>query len=105
MEYVLYLAAELSYCTCHIGPEVVCGVRREQWMECARQAFAALDTDDNGLVTAAEFLNLLRDKLPASEIEYAVEDALLDAGQKGTQDEQMDRPARCAAHGAAAHHE
>lgn len=39
----------------------------------------------NGL-TIQRLMTVLREKLPAAEVEYAVEDALVDAGYKGMRD-------------------
>lgn len=44
--------------------------------------FEGLDGTSNGLTTS-KLMEVLRAKLPAPEIDYAVEDALVDAGYKG----------------------
>lgn len=54
---------------------------RDLWLECAKRAFADLDTNSDGKLTASELLSNLKAKLPAAEVDYALEDALLDAGQ------------------------
>ena len=56
---------------------------REQWLEAARRAFAELDAGAAGVLRSGQLLELLRRKLPAVEVEYAVEDALLQAGHAG----------------------
>ena len=55
---------------------------REQWLAAAQKVFQSLDSQSNGL-TMERLMCVLREKLPAAEIEYAVEDALVDAGYKG----------------------
>jgi len=55
---------------------------REQWLAAAQKVFKALDFRSNGL-TMERLMCVLREKLPAAEVEYAVEDALVDAGYKG----------------------
>ncbi|CAL5220717.1 g2773 [Coccomyxa viridis] len=54
---------------------------REQWLAAAQKVFKSLDSQSNGL-TMERLMCVLREKLPAAEIEYAVEDALVDAGYK-----------------------
>jgi len=54
---------------------------REQWLAAARKVFEGLD-GAHGL-TIQRLMTVLRNKLPAAEVEYAVEDALVDAGYKG----------------------
>lgn len=56
---------------------------REQWLAAARKVFEGLDGASSGLTTS-KLMDVLRAKLPAPEIDYAVEDALVDAGYKGT---------------------
>lgn len=51
-------------------------------MAAARKVFEGFD-DANGL-TIQRLMSVLREKLPAAEVDYAVEDALVDAGYKGT---------------------
>ena len=58
-------------------------VCREQWLECCRRAFGGLERDSAGRVTSTSLLEGLRSRLPAAEIEYAVEDALIEAGYAG----------------------
>lgn len=55
---------------------------REQWLAAAQKVFQSLDSQSNGL-TMERLMCVLREKLPAAEVEYAVEDALVDAGYKG----------------------
>ena len=54
---------------------------KDLWLECARRAFADLDTDQNGTLSSEDLVAALRAKLPAEEIDFAVEDALIEAGQ------------------------
>ena len=56
---------------------------REQWLECCKRAFEGLERDSAGRVTSSSLLEGLRSRLPAAEIEYAVEDALVEAGYAG----------------------
>jgi hypothetical protein len=58
-------------------------VCRDLWLECARRAFAGLDADSDGRLSVESLIGALRDKLPAAEVDYAVEDALLEAGYAG----------------------
>ncbi|KAL4853803.1 Calcium-dependent protein kinase 34 [Chlorella vulgaris] len=53
---------------------------RELWLECARRAFAGLDSDSDGRLSVESLIGTLRRKLPAAEVDYAVEDALVEAG-------------------------
>ncbi|KAK9904983.1 hypothetical protein WJX75_007021 [Coccomyxa subellipsoidea] len=53
---------------------------REQWLAAARKVFEGFD-GANGL-TIQRLMTVLREKLPAAEVDYAVEDALVDAGYK-----------------------
>lgn len=53
---------------------------RDLWLECARRAFAGLDADSDGRLSVETLIATLRDKLPATEVDYAVEDALVEAG-------------------------
>lgn len=56
---------------------------RDLWLECARRAFAGLDADSDGRLSVETLIGTLRDKLPATEVDYAVEDALVEAGYAG----------------------
>lgn len=56
---------------------------REQWLQAARRAFSELDNAGTGVLRSEQLLDLLRQKLPAPEVEYAVEDALLQGGHAG----------------------
>ena len=56
---------------------------REQWLKAAGRAFAVLDSSGAGVLRSEQLLELLREKLPAREVEYAVEDALLQGGHAG----------------------
>ena len=58
--------------------------RRELWLEGARRAFAALAGGEGaGTLKLDAILGALRSKLPADEVDYAVEDALVEAGYAG----------------------
>jgi Ca2+-binding EF-hand superfamily protein len=61
---------------------------RELWLECARRAFVDLDSNSDGKLTAEDIIAKLRDKLPAEEVDFAVEDAFLAAG--GMEPEDVD---------------
>ncbi len=56
---------------------------RDQWLECARAAFASMDSAEKGHITSSQLVSLLSTKLPAEEVEHAVEDALMEAGCGG----------------------
>lgn len=56
---------------------------RDQWLECARAAFANMDWAEKGHITSSQLVSLLSTKLPAEEVEHAVEDALMEAGCGG----------------------
>ena len=56
--------------------------RTEQWLRCARRAFADLDTDQDGLVSTEDMVALLRHKLPPAEVEMAVRQALVEAARR-----------------------
>lgn len=53
---------------------------RELWLESARRAFSALGSDEEGRLRLDAVLGTLRAKLPADEVDYAVEDVLVEAG-------------------------
>lgn len=53
---------------------------RDLWLECARRAFEGLDSNSDGRLKVESLLGTLRAKLPAAEVDYAVEDALVEAG-------------------------
>ncbi|KAL6784975.1 hypothetical protein ACKKBG_A01905 [Auxenochlorella protothecoides x Auxenochlorella symbiontica] len=59
---------------------------RDLWLECARRAFSGLDTDKDGRVDADALLSVLRSKLPAAEVDYAVEHAMVEAGHADADD-------------------
>lgn len=56
---------------------------RDQWLDCARVAFASMDLGDKGHIESSQLVSLLSTKLPAEEVEHAVEDALMEAGCGG----------------------
>ena len=56
---------------------------RNLWLECARRAFQGLDADRDGRINADQLLAVLKSKLPAAEVDYAVERALVEAGYAG----------------------
>ena len=61
---------------------LIMSLSREQWLAAAQTVFTSLDAQSNGL-TMDRLMCVLSEKLPAAEVEYAVEDALVDAGYKG----------------------
>lgn len=50
---------------------------REMWLECVRQTFANLDSDQDGIISSAELMRMLRNKLPDADIDLAVEEAMI----------------------------
>lgn len=54
----------------------------EEWLRLARRAFADLDSDRDGLVSAEDMIALLRHKLPPSEVDRGVKQALLEAARR-----------------------
>lgn len=66
----------------HVGPQCSCD-SRDQWLECARAAFASMDSAEKGRITSSQLVSMLSTKLPAEEVEHAVEDALMEAGCGG----------------------
>lgn len=46
--------------------------------------FAGLEGHSGGTVTAEALIGTLRNKLPKAEVDYALEDALLEAGYAST---------------------
>ncbi|DBA73193.1 TPA: hypothetical protein ACH3X1_011269 [Trebouxia sp. C0004] len=56
---------------------------KDQWLECARAAFASMDSAETGHITSSQLVGMLSTKLPAEEVEHAVEDALMEAGCGG----------------------
>ena len=64
------------------GPMHACG--REIWLAAARKVFEGIgSTPGTGRVTNEGLVELLRRKLPAEEVESAVEAAMIDAGYAG----------------------
>ena len=54
--------------------------RRELWLAAAERVFGDLGGAKDGSVATGSLVSALRAKLPAAEVEYAVEDALVEAG-------------------------
>jgi len=52
---------------------------REEWLDCLQSAFAGLDKNGDGRISAEEIVGLLRDKLPEEEVNLAVQETLMDA--------------------------
>lgn len=50
------------------------------WLEAAQRVFEGLEGGLEGRLSSEKLMNLLRAKLPAAEVDYALEDALLEAG-------------------------
>ena len=61
---------------------------KELWIECAKNAFRELDASKTGHIRIEKLLKNLRSKLPDDEVDYAVEDALVEANLKDA--EQVD---------------
>lgn len=63
--------------------------RREQWLQAAKRAFDEIERQGGmgvstaGTVRSSHLIDLLRARLPSAEVDYAVEDALLEAGAAG----------------------
>ena len=55
---------------------------KDLWIECAKKAFEGLDASATGKISAETIVNSLRKKLPRDEVDYAVEDAMVEAGIK-----------------------
>lgn len=53
---------------------------RDLWLQCAQRAFAALDTDQDGKLSSRQLVEMLRSKLPAHEVDWALEDMMIEAG-------------------------
>jgi len=53
---------------------------RDLWLECARRAFSDLDAESKGKLSSDDLVKNLRKKLPSAEVDWAVEDALMEAG-------------------------
>lgn len=58
-------------------------MRRGKWLAAARRVFEGLEGGAPGGVAAGELVARLAAKLPAAEVDWAMEDALLEAGLKG----------------------
>ena len=50
------------------------------WLEAVKRVFEGLEGHSGGTVTAEALVLTLRNKLPGAEVDYALEDALLEAG-------------------------
>ncbi len=81
-----------ALCRIHCNPAAFASQRaglqcscdsRDQWLECARAAFASMDSAEKGHITSSQLVSMLSTKLPAEEVEHAVEDALMEAGCGG----------------------
>jgi serine/threonine protein kinase/Ca2+-binding EF-hand superfamily protein len=53
---------------------------RDLWLECAKRAFADLDVNSDGRLTSQDLVASLRNKLPAEEVDFALEDAMMEVG-------------------------
>lgn len=53
---------------------------KEIWLESAKRAFDDLDASSRGHISAGKIIAALRKKLPDDEIDFAVEDALVESG-------------------------
>lgn len=61
----------------------LCCCCRDQWLDCARVAFSSVDAAEKGHISSGQLVNLISSKLPAEEVEHAVEQALMEAGCAG----------------------
>lgn len=53
---------------------------KDLWLQCVQRTFAALDVNKDGRLGTRDLIAMLKDKLPASEVEWALEDALVESG-------------------------
>lgn len=51
---------------------------RDEWLDCLRKTFEAIDVDRDGNVQVKELVDLLSSKLPESEVNLAVQEMLMD---------------------------
>lgn len=72
---------------------------RDQWLECARAAFASVDASEKGHISSGQLINLISSKLPAEEVEHAVEQALMEAGCGGVPTQALQLLALVTVHG------
>ena len=57
---------------------------REVWLTAARKVFDGIGDDcESGRISSEHLIGMLRNKLPAEEVESAVEAAMIDAGYAG----------------------
>ena len=57
---------------------------REVWLTAARKVFDGIGDDcESGRISSEHLIGMLRTKLPAEEVESAVEAAMIDAGYAG----------------------
>ena len=56
---------------------------REVWLEAAKRVFQDIDGSSSGRFRSGNLLRALRAKLPEPEINYALEDALIELGYAG----------------------
>lgn len=76
---------------------------RDLWLQCAQRAFATLDTDKDGKLSSKELIAMLRSKLPAHELDWALEDMMIEAGYADADEVDFDgflRLAKAASHDA-----
>ena len=59
----------------------------ERWIEHASKVFAELDVDGDGVLNCEEMTNLLRSKLPPSEVEGALRHAITEAASRKNREE------------------
>jgi Ca2+-binding EF-hand superfamily protein len=52
----------------------------QEWLEIARQAFAALDKDQDGLLHTEDIIKSIRAKLPDDELRMVLRHAMEEAG-------------------------
>ncbi|GMH33420.1 hypothetical protein BSKO_01254 [Bryopsis sp. KO-2023] len=52
---------------------------RAQWLESVRQAFKGMDKDGDGRISSQDLIQAIAEKLPATEVEVAVEQAKIEA--------------------------
>lgn len=59
---------------------------RDLWLECAQRAFSDLDENADGHLSVQQLVTSLRRKLPSAEVDFALEDALVEAGLAQAED-------------------
>lgn len=65
------MALQLLLLLCCCCCRVCCQVNhRDEWLQCLRSTFDAMDVDKDGRLKPSEILEALRDKLPQAEVRH-----------------------------------